>query len=233
MQLDARLVFAFLAARHAHALQSATATRIKTHMPEAMGTLTDISRRSNTTQMSPIDRILLLPGFALHPSDYHYFMNALELPCSAVDIWPSSKEDLKAIGPPGSSTFESWLRDTVELCKEFGLEGTMVFAHSAGSVVARRLNVPVVTYGSTNHGQQLCIVGGDDSLVNTDDTVQGKTVVYIENANHFSCVDSEAAVRSMALHEQVTGHASSCGAHVDMSLEIASVVNAFLRDAHE
>lgn len=158
-------------------------------------------------------------------------MNALELPCSAVDLWPSSKEDLEAIGPPGSSTFESWVRDAVEICREFGLEGTMVFAHSAGSVVARRLNVPVVTYGSKNDGQQLCIVGGADALVNTGDGVQGDTVVHIANAGHFSCVDSEAAVRSMTLYEQVTGHTSAKGSHVDMSLEIASVVNAFLRDA--
>ena len=177
---------------------------------------------------SHVALLLLLPGFALHPPDYERLVRRLRVPCHVVDLWPRDLDALRDIGKPGSDTFEAWIEARVAHCRTFlhDPKACVVFAHSAGAEVGRRLGVRrLVTFGSHDDDRvALDLRGMHDTLVPFSPKARAVA------SSHFGCVPLEAAARCAGVQMSLMQRGVWLEPHVDGVDAIAAAVHAWLEE---
>lgn len=182
-----------------------------------------------TRRFSALDRarLVILPGCGLQLDDYRDFAAATGARLLGVDLWPTDVAGLRAIGAPGSASWDAWLEATVARCRRtlpLDDPGVAVFAHSAGSIVARELGVGYVGYGCRpGTGERVRLVGTADTLIQQKD---GATPV--PGAGHYSVVSAEAAARGAAVSAAL-GMPPFAEPYVDAQAEVGRRVRALLK----
>lgn len=164
--------------------------------------------------------LLILPGFALHPPDYAKLVSCLDIPTQTINIWPESLDDIRVIGSPSSHSFEKWMHRQAEHCRNYIDDSTLIFAHSAGSEIGKRLGIPMVTFGYKNIGQLVCIQGTLDPILIHEDA---SNIIH-PKCGHFSCVTEEAAIRCMFMQYKLSGYMTCDTDYIAAHEEIANVI---------
>ena len=171
---------------------------------------------------------LLIPGFALHPSDYCNIvskLNCTKHTIEVVDIWPYSIEEIKKIGHPGTESFNCWILKKSELINSKLNDEVIIVAHSAGAMFARQIKCRFIGIGCKYSTDiDLFIIGKDDELVNDNIERDCKREIL---GGHFNCVTPQAMIRVIDLQKQLSGAEHRAEIHIDSSEEIVDILLGF------
>ena len=172
-------------------------------------------------------KLLLLPGFALLPTDYKDLMSILQCHIHTIDIWPQTVEEIQRIGEPGTETFGEWFKDILNKCQLVCDRENInvVFAHSAGNLFAEQLeNVKVIGFGCKKSENAYNIRGLFDTVVS------GETDKLV-GCGHMGCVSKRATLRFYKLQEKL-GNANPPERFIDGHAVIGKHINNLLQDIH-
>ena len=171
--------------------------------------------------------LIILPGFGLHAEDYANLAAFSGIASHTVfDCWPRDLQGVLQIGAPQTESHEAWMVQKSKECAAMirraaaTHDRVVVFAHSAGGEFARRLNLPVITFGSRPMERKSVarLRGTSDKLMEAreDD-------VIIEGCGHFGCVTKSGFERATALQTSL-GLPRLNEEHRDFSAEIGALV---------